>query len=98
MQILQTILLSVLPFLIVLGLVITVHEAGHFLAGRAVGAKVDRFAIGFGRALLSWRGKSGTEYRLAWIPIGGYVRFAGDENMASIPDAESLDDLRRHLV
>ncbi len=98
MQILQTILLTVLPFLIVIGLVITVHELGHFLAGRAVGAKVDRFAIGFGRALFSWKGKTGTEYRIAWMPIGGYVRFSGDENMASIPDAESLDDLRRHLV
>jgi regulator of sigma E protease len=98
MPILETILLSVLPFLIVIGLVITVHELGHYLAGRAVRAKIDRFAIGFGRALLSWRGKTGIEYRIAWIPIGGYVRFAGDENMASIPDAESLDDLRRHLV
>jgi regulator of sigma E protease len=98
MNFLVTGLLYVIPFLLVIGLVITVHELGHFLAGRAVGAKVERFAIGFGRGLASWRDKSGCEYRLGWIPIGGYVRFAGDENMASIPDAESLAELRQHLL
>jgi regulator of sigma E protease len=62
-------------FLIVLffGGSIFVHELGHFLAARRRGAKVDRFSIGFGPAIWSWRGKDGVEYRVAWLPLGGYV-------------------------
>jgi regulator of sigma E protease len=90
--------LWIVPFLFVLGLVVTVHELGHFLAARAVGTKVDRFSIGFGKALATWRDKSGVEWRLGWAPIGGYVRFAGDENAASIPDADDLAAMRREVV
>ncbi len=98
MHLLQSILLSILPFLAVLGVVVTVHELGHFLAGRALGTKIDRFSIGFGRALLSWRDRAGVEWRVGWIPLGGYVRFAGDENAASIPDMDDLDVLRREMI
>ncbi len=98
MQLAQTILLSALPFLLVLGVVVTIHEMGHFLAAKALGTKIDRFAIGFGRPLASWTDKSGVEWRIGWAPIGGYVRFAGDENAASIPDAEDLASLKRQLV
>lgn len=98
MQLLQTFVLTVIPFLLVLGLVVTVHELGHFLAAKAVGTKIDRFSIGFGRALASWTDRSGVEWRIGWLPIGGYVRFAGDENAASIPDAEDLKAMRRKLV
>ncbi len=52
---------------------IFVHELGHFLAARWRGVHVERFSIGFGPAIFSWRGKDGVEYRLAWIPLGGYV-------------------------
>ena len=85
-------------FLFVLGLVVTVHELGHFLAAKACGVAIDRFSIGFGRALWSWRDKSGVEWRLAWIPLGGYVRFAGDENAASVPNAEELAALRAEVL
>jgi regulator of sigma E protease len=95
---LQNALLYVIPFLLVLGVVVTVHELGHFLAAKALGTKIDRFSIGFGRAIASWRDKDGVEWRIAWLPIGGYVRFAGDENAASIPDAEDLAEMRRDLV
>jgi len=98
MDFLKTVFLTVIPFLMVLGLVVTVHELGHFLAAKAVGTKIDRFSIGFGRAIASWRDKSGVEWRLGWLPIGGYVRFAGDENAASIPDAEDLASMRRDLI
>lgn len=98
MQLLQTVFLAVIPFLLVLGLVVTVHELGHFLAAKALGTKIDRFAIGFGRAITSWTDKSGVEWRLGWLPIGGYVRFAGDENAASIPDADDLATMRRDLI
>lgn len=98
MQFLQNALLYVVPFLLVLGMVVTVHELGHFLAARWLGTKIDRFSIGFGRALASWRDRHGVEWRVGWMPLGGYVRFAGDENMASIPDAEDLAAMRREVV
>lgn len=98
MQLLQTILVYVVPFLLVIGVVVTVHELGHFLAAKALGTKIDRFAIGFGRAIAHWTDKSGVEWRIGWLPIGGYVRFAGDENAASIPDAEDLAAMRRDLI
>lgn len=85
-------------FLCVLGLVVTIHEMGHFLAAKACGVAVDRFSIGFGRALWSWRDRTGVEWRLAWIPLGGYVRFAGDENAASLPNAEELEVLRAEVL
>ncbi|ODT88006.1 RIP metalloprotease RseP [Phenylobacterium sp. SCN 70-31] len=94
----QTALLYVVPFLLVLGVVVTVHELGHFLAAKALGTKIDRFSIGFGRAIAAWTDKDGVEWRVGWLPLGGYVRFAGDDNAASIPDAEDLADMRRDLV
>jgi regulator of sigma E protease len=94
----QSALSYVAPFLFVLLLVITVHEFGHFLVARAFGVAIDRFSIGFGRALLSWRDRSGVEWRIGWIPIGGYVMFSGDENAASVPDSNDLEEMRRHIV
>lgn len=71
------ILNAVLPGILLLGLVIFVHELGHFLMAKWRGVRVLRFSLGFGPALLSWtRGE--TEYRLSWVPLGGYVQMAGD--------------------
>ncbi len=94
----QTALSYIAPFLFVLLLVITVHEFGHFFAARLFGVAIERFSIGFGRALLSRRDKSGVEWRIGWVPIGGYVMFAGDENVASIPDQHDLAALRSEIV
>src|SRR5580704_2580112 len=94
----QSVLIYVVPFLAVLGLVVTVHEFGHFLAAKACGVAVDRFSIGFGRALLSWRDRTGVEWRLGWLPLGGYVKFSGDENVASVPDTDDLDLLRQDII
>ncbi|MFN3514356.1 MAG: RIP metalloprotease RseP [Phenylobacterium sp.] len=94
----QTALVFVIPFVLVLGLVVTIHELGHFLAAKAFGVAVDRFSIGFGRAIAAWTDRSGVEWRVGWIPLGGYVRFAGDENAASVPDHEDLESLRREVV
>lgn len=88
----------ILPFLVVVGIVVTVHEFGHFLAAKALGTKIDQFSIGFGKAFAHWRDKSGVEWRLGWLPIGGFVRFAGDDNAASVPDQDDLQALRRELV
>lgn len=98
MDFLQSALLYVIPFIIVIGVVITVHELGHFWAARLLGTKIDRFAIGFGKPIAQWNDKQGVEWRIGWMPIGGYVRFAGDDNAASIPDAEDLAAMRKELI
>jgi regulator of sigma E protease len=95
---LQTALIYVVPFLLVITLLVVVHELGHFLTARAFGVAVDRFSIGFGRAIVSWRDRSGVEWAIGWLPLGGYVRFAGDENAASIPDQTDLNSLRASIV
>ncbi len=88
----------VLPFLMVIGPVITVHEFGHFLAAKAVDTKIDQFAIGFGKPWARWVDKSGVEWRLGWAPFGGFVRFAGDDNAASVPDTDDLDAMRAEVL
>ncbi|RXF74695.1 RIP metalloprotease RseP [Hansschlegelia zhihuaiae] len=79
------------PFLFVLTLVIFFHELGHFLVARWTGVKVLAFSIGFGPELFGWDDRHGTRWRLAAIPLGGYVRFAGDENAAGAPDVDALE-------
>ena len=87
----------VVPFVLVLGLVVTIHELGHFLAAKSFGVAIDRFSIGFGKAIASWTDKSGVEWRIGWIPLGGYVKFSGDDNASSVPDSENLEALRRDI-
>lgn len=95
---LQNAPLYIVPFLLVVTVIVTIHELGHFLTARAFGVAVDRFSIGFGPTLWARRDKSGVEWRVAALPIGGYVRFAGDDNAASIPDSENLEEMRAHIV
>jgi regulator of sigma E protease len=80
-------------FLVVLffGGSIFVHELGHFLAARWRGAKVERFSIGFGPAIVSWRGRDGVEYRLSWFPLGGYVLLPQLADLSSIEGRSELD-------
>jgi regulator of sigma E protease len=73
----MSVLKAMVPGVVLLGLVIFVHELGHFLAAKLRGVKVTRFSLGFGAAMLSTT-RGGTEYRLAWVPLGGYVQMAGD--------------------
>lgn len=94
---LVTLLTFTVPAALVLGFVITMHELGHFLMARACGVAVDQFSIGFGQALLRWTDKGGVEWRLGWIPLGGYVRFAGDLNAASVPDREELAEIKAEM-
>ena len=80
-----------IPFIFVLTIVVFFHELGHFYVARRCGVKVEVFSVGFGRAIKSWTDKHGTEWRISWIPLGGYVRFLGDENVASAPDKDGLE-------
>jgi len=76
-------------FLFVITLVVFFHELGHFLVARACGVTVDVFSIGFGKEIFGWNDRRGTRWKVSWLPFGGYVKFAGDANAASMPDAEA---------
>ncbi|MCV0428541.1 MAG: RIP metalloprotease RseP [Roseibium sp.] len=81
---------TIIPFLFVLTVVVFFHELGHFAVARWCGVKVDAFSVGFGRELLGYNDKKGTRWKLCLIPLGGYVKFAGDENAASVPSREMI--------
>lgn len=89
--------LFVIPLLVILTLIVTVHELGHFLMAKTFNVAVDRFSIGFGKALYKRTDRSGVEWRVGMIPLGGYVRFAGDTNDASVPDSEDLAEMRKQI-
>nr|WP_218136554.1 sigma E protease regulator RseP [Photobacterium damselae] len=72
-------------FLLALGILIAVHEFGHFWVARRCGVYVERFSIGFGKAIWQRKGKDGTEYTLAMIPLGGYVKML-DERVEAVPE------------
>lgn len=91
LDILMILATYVIPFVVVLSLVVFFHEFGHFIVGRWCGVQVDAFSLGFGPELFAVVDRHGTRWRLAAIPLGGYVKFHGDANGASIPDAEQLD-------
>ncbi|QIG55314.1 RIP metalloprotease RseP [Altererythrobacter sp. BO-6] len=82
----------IVGFLLVLGPLVTVHELGHYLVGRWFGVKADAFSIGFGKELAGWTDRRGTRWKLAAIPLGGYVQFKGDMNPASIADPNAPHD------
>ncbi len=88
---------TLLSFLFVITVVITLHELGHFWAAKACRMRIEAFSIGFGPRIFSRTDKSGVEWRVGWIPLGGYVKFAGDANAASVPDKENLEELREEI-
>lgn len=86
-------LLTIVAFLVVLTVVVFIHELGHFWVGRLCGVGVTTFSIGFGRELVGWTDRRGTRWRIAAIPLGGYVKFVGDLNAASVPDQDGLNQM-----
>ncbi|CAN7191468.1 M50 family metallopeptidase [Brevundimonas sp. LjRoot202] len=91
-------LLYTVPFLLVLTFIVTIHELGHFLVARAFGVKIDRFSVGFGKTIFGRTDRHGTEWRMAWLPLGGYVKFSGDLDASSVPDQAGLDELRQRVI
>ncbi|CDO61002.1 Membrane-associated zinc metalloprotease [Candidatus Phaeomarinobacter ectocarpi] len=87
----------VIPFIFVLSLVVFIHEMGHFLVARWFGVIVEQFSIGFGREIVGWTDKNNTRWKIGWLPLGGYVKFLGDENAASTPDKEALSSLPEEI-
>ena len=80
---------GIIPFLIVLTIIVFFHELGHFLVARSVGVKVLTFSLGFGPELFGFYDRYGTRWKVSAVPLGGYVKFFGDENAASVPDHEA---------
>lgn len=83
--------LTILAFVAVIGPLVFIHEMGHYLVGRWCGVKAEVFSIGFGPELKAWIDKRGTRWRIAALPLGGYVRFKGDLNAASRSDPKWLE-------
>lgn len=83
--------LVLVAFVCALGPLVFFHELGHYLVARLFGIPAETFSIGFGRELIGWTDKQGTRWKVAWLPLGGYVRFVGDMSPASNPaDLESI--------
>ena len=81
-------IVTILAFVLTIGTLVFVHEMGHYLAGRWFGVHAERFSIGFGKELFGWTDRRGTRWKVAALPLGGYVQFAGDMDASSRPAAE----------
>jgi regulator of sigma E protease len=93
-------LAAVIPFIVVLGIVVFIHEYGHYIVARWCGIRSDVFSVGFGPVIWSRRDSRGTLWQVAALPLGGYVKFAGDSDAASRADPDALEKMgaedRRH--
>lgn len=83
---------TILAFIAVLGPLVFLHELGHYLVGRWCGIRADVFSIGFGREIIGWTDRRGTRWKVAWLPLGGYVQFAGDADPVSTPHAVGANE------
>ena len=80
----------VLPFIVLILIVVFIHEYGHYYFAKKYGVGVTDFSIGFGKEILGWNDKSGTRWKICWIPLGGYVKFFGDRNVYSQADHKEV--------
>jgi regulator of sigma E protease len=92
LEFLPSTLRTPLAFLVVLGVLIFFHELGHYLAARWRHIHVDAFSIGFGKAITSWQDRRGTQWRIAWIPLGGYVKLHGQAPFDETPEADRVPE------
>jgi regulator of sigma E protease len=91
--------LIILAFICALGPLVFFHELGHYLVGRLFGIPAETFSIGFGHELFGWTDRQGTRWKVAWIPLGGFVKFVGDMSPASNPgDLEKVPPELRDRV
>jgi len=80
-----------IAFICTIGPLVFFHEFGHYIVGRLFGVGAETFSIGFGREIVGWTDRRGTRWKIALLPLGGYVRFVGDMNPASAPDVTGVD-------
>ncbi len=95
MEFLPGFIFTILSFLVVIGPLVFIHEMGHYWVARWFGVHAEAFSIGFGPEVAHWTDKRGTRWRIGGLPLGGYVRFAGDMGVASEPDPKWLELPRR---
>ena len=79
-----------IPFLILITVVVFIHEYGHYYFAKKYGVGVTDFSIGFGKEIFGWNDKSGTRWKICWIPLGGYVKFFGDRNVFSQTEQQKI--------
>lgn len=79
-----------IPFLILITIVVFIHEYGHYYFAKKYGVGITDFSIGFGREIFGWNDKSGTRWKICWIPLGGYVKFFGDRNVFSQSEQQDI--------
>ena len=92
----------IIPFIILIMIVVFIHEYGHYYFAKRYGVGITDFSIGFGREIFGWNDKSGTRWKVCWIPLGGYVKFFGDRNVFSQTEQQEIinkysDDDRKKL-
>ena len=80
----------IIPFIILILVVVFIHEYGHYYFAKKYGVGVTDFSIGFGKEIFGWNDKSGTRWKICWIPLGGYVKFFGDRNVYSQADHKEI--------
>jgi regulator of sigma E protease len=80
----------ILPFIVLILVVVFIHEYGHYYFAKKYGVGITDFSIGFGKEIFGWDDKSGTRWKICWIPLGGYVKFFGDRNVFSQADQEKI--------
>ena len=81
---------TIIPFIVLIVVVVFIHEYGHYYFAKRYGVGVTDFSIGFGKEIFGWNDKSGTRWKICWIPLGGYVKFFGDRNVFSQADQEKI--------
>jgi len=80
----------VIPFLVLITIVVFIHEYGHYYFAKKYGVGITDFSIGFGREIFGWKDKSGTRWKICWLPLGGYVKFFGDRNVFSQSEQQTI--------
>ena len=83
-----------IPFVILITVVVFIHEYGHYYFAKKYGVGVTDFSIGFGKEIFGWNDKSGTRWKICWIPLGGYVKFFGDRNVFS--QSEQVEVIKKY--
>jgi regulator of sigma E protease len=100
MELASLIIHNILSFVVILSVIVFIHEFGHYWIAKRFGVKIETFSIGFGKELFGWNDKSGTRWKIAMWPLGGYVKMFGDEGAASTPDSAKIksmsDEEKKH--
>ena len=84
----------IIPFIILITIVVFIHEYGHYYFAKKYGVGITDFSIGFGKEIFGWNDKSGTRWKICWLPLGGYVKFFGDRNVFS--ESEQLEVINKY--